>query len=59
MLTTTIWTSGCVTRVSSDAGCSAYQEHSRGLIGADAPQTPRGVKVRVLTLDGAMKAACR
>lgn len=52
-------TSGCVSAVSSGAGCNAYYEHSRGLVGDDAPATPDGVKRRVLVLDSAMDKACK
>ena len=56
-----IVTSACAAceSVVSDAGCSTYQSHRGGLIGADAPATPDGVIDRVLVMDAAMEAACR
>lgn len=50
---------GCATTVSSGAGCGAYFEHVRGVIGSDAPATPAAVKRRVLALHAAMKEACK
>lgn len=59
MLLMMILISACGTRVSSPgAGCQVYFENSKGIIGADASKTPRGVKERVIVLDTAMKAAC-
>ena len=58
MLILTSLTASCGTGV-SDAGCKVYAEHSTGIIGADAPETPDGVKRRIIVLDDAMISACR
>lgn len=58
MLLLTSLTASCATG-GYKPGCQTYAEQKRGLIGADAPATPDGVKRRVLEMDNAMTASCR